>query len=424
MFKAVTRCRICGCEDLAPVLNLGVQSLTGIFPASAEEPVPQCPLELVKCLGGCGLVQLKHTCELRRLYSPRYGYRSGLQPSMVRHLEAIVARLEDFVPLEPGDLIVDIGSNDGTLLRSWPQGKFQLMGIDPILEKFEGDYPPEISKAAEFFTADLVRKHFPGRKAKVVTAIAMFYDVESPLDFLSQVCEVLADDGVFVFEQSYLPFLLSRNAYDTVCHEHLSYYALSQIVWMAERAGLKIVNVSLNAVNGGSFIVTAARAASPYPEGRDVLRRLLEAESLQGLDQPFLYQRFESAVRRHRDALRDVVGQWARRGRRAVGYGASTKGNVVLQYCGMTPDDLLCVAEINPEKFGCFCPGSRIPIVPQDKALEMDPDVLLVLPWHLRDDIIAREQSFLRAGGEMLFSLPEMEFFKFRPSVRRQPLGV
>ncbi len=414
MYREISQCRICGNPGFETVLDLGTQALTGVFPRNRETPVAEGPLELVKCRDNnsqkaCGLVQLRHSFESNALYGMNYGYRSGLNRSMVTHLEGLARKIKSFVPLVSGDVILDIGSNDSTLLQAMHEPGLRLVGMDPTGIKFQHYYPPYIHLIPDFFSADRFWANLGRDRARVVTSIAMFYDLESPLDFMKQVGEVLADDGVWVFEQSYLPTMLMRNSYDTICHEHVEYYALKQILWMTERAGLKVLDVELNDVNGGSFRVFASRMDAPYPPNHTKVSRMLADEEAAGLDGKAIYSDFGDRVLRHRDELRSFFQTARRRGENILGYGASTKGNVILQFCGLTHEDLAVIAEVNEDKFGSFTPGSLIPIISEAEARAMNPTAFFVLPWHFRRPIMDRENQFLGAGGKLIFPLPMLE---------------
>ena len=413
MYKEVALCRICGNSDLIPVLNLGAQALTGVFPAHIDENVPVGPLELVKCntagQDACGLVQLRHSYEPNMIYGNNYGYRSGLNRSMVEHLRNKANAIKKIIPLGAGDIVLDIGSNDGTLLRVLDDPGVELIGMDPSGSKFKQFYPEHAQLIPDFFSADRFRREFGDRRARVVTSIAMFYDLESPMQFMQDIYEILSDDGIWVFEQSYLPQMLRMNAYDTVCHEHLEYYALKQIVWMSKRIGFKILDVTFNDTNGGSFSVTAAKTGSVHREDSSALKSVLLEEADGGLDSLNLYRDFSERVFRHRDELKSRLEEMTSQGVRVLGYGASTKGNVILQFCGITPKLVPAIAEVNPDKFGCYTPQTLIPIVSEVDAHASDPDVFMVLPWHFRCNIIERESGFLQSGGKLLFPLPAIE---------------
>ncbi|MFC4594666.1 class I SAM-dependent methyltransferase [Sphingobium tyrosinilyticum] len=407
MFTQITRCRICGNSHLERVLDLGEQALTGVFPRSREQKVGSGPLRLVKCVGdvksACGLLQLEHSYALSEMYGENYGYRSGLNASMVAHLNSKVERISRQVSLEPGDLVIDIGSNDATTLKAYTQAGLQLAGVDPTGSKFREYYPPHVELIPEFFSAELIRARFGAQKAKVVTSFSMFYDLEAPMSFMAEVGEILADDGIWVFEQSYMPSMLATNSFDTVCHEHLEFYALRQIQWMAERTGLKIDDVEFNDVNGGSFSVTVRKSLKEEPQN-GLVTRILHDEAAAGLDGLAPFCAFEDRVERARETVSAFVADARAEGRSVAGLGASTKGNVLLQYCGFTAQDIFAVGEVNSDKFGSFTPGSLIPILSEQKLLEQSPDYLLVLPWHFRSFF---EQSPAFAGRTLVFPLPE-----------------
>ena len=415
MFDVITRCRICGNANLVSILDLGIQSLTGVFPRTPGQILTSGPLELMKCdssVGGesCGLVQLRQSYGLEEMYGRDYGYRSGLNQSMVRHLQAKVQALRRLVPLKRDDVVLDIGSNDGTTLSFYPrEAGFNLIGVDPTSEKFKSYYRSDIVRVADFFSAIAFRRQFPDRQARIVTSVAMFYDLEDPLAFMREVAQVLAPDGVWHFEQSYLPMMLMQNAYDTICHEHREYYALRQIKWMTERSGLKIVEIGTNDINGGSFAVTVALRDSPLPECTATIETFLRREEGDGMDTLSRYAKFAQGVFAHRDELLALLEGIRARSESVLGYGASTKGNVILQFCGITERTLPAIAEVNEDKFGAYTPGSLIPIISEAEAHRRKPDYLLVMPWHFRQNLLEREAAYLRAGGKMIFPLPRIE---------------
>jgi hypothetical protein len=410
-FRPIEVCRICGNSDLIPVLSLGEQSLTGVFPRSPEEPVTRGPLELVRCSGGpdvCGLVQLRHSYSSSEMYGPGYGYRSSLNQSMVTHLAETARKVCALALPEVGDVVIDIGSNDGTTLSFFPE-KMLRVGVDPLASNFAHSYDPRILRVPDFFSREALDSVLEGRKATIITSLAMFYDLEDPQHFVNEVSSVLADDGVWYFEQSYMPLMLRTTAYDTICHEHLEYYALRQVEWLLVRADLKLIDVHINAVNGGSFAITAAKTSSRQRPNQDRIEAVRAAERMADLESPNPFEQFRKNVFAHRDALRDVVTGIREEGETVIGYGASTKGNVLLQFCDFTTDHIPFMAEVNEDKFGRFTPGTSIPIISQEQARSMKPDFFLALPWHFRDNLIAREREFLAAGGRMIFPLPAIE---------------
>jgi NDP-4-keto-2,6-dideoxyhexose 3-C-methyltransferase len=408
MYRRISECRICRNQTLVEVLDLGEQALTGVFPRARAQEVTTGPLKLVKCTGDgdvCGLLQLQHTYDLGELYGDNYGYRSGLNASMVAHLHRKVRRILERVQLPDDALIVDIGANDSTTLQAYPAHGSTLVGIDPTARKFSEFYPSHIQLIPDFFSAATLQRHFPGRKAAVITSFSMFYDLEAPLSFMQEVAEVLDDAGVWVLEQSYMPTMLLRNSYDTVCHEHLEYYALKQIKWMTERTGLKIVDVEFNDVNGGSFSLMVAKRAAPYPESPAVAE-ILEQEVRTGLDTLRPFEEFARNVAASRMALRAFLEEAKRFGKTVCALGASTKGNVLLQFCNITTGDIARVGEVNPDKFEAFTPGTLLPIVSEDAVLAMQPDYIVVLPWHFREFFLEHQRFIDR---NLVFPLPQLE---------------
>lgn len=405
----IESCRVCGNRELLPLLDLGTQALTGVFPRSPDERVPEVPLELVMCSpSGCGLVQLRHTADLALMYHDGYGYRSGIRPFMVDHLAAKVDAIRRRVAPGPGDLVLDIGSNDGTLLNAYGGGP-TLVGIDPLGARFADGYPEGAELIPDFFSKEAFTARLGTRRATAVTSIAMFYDLPDPMAFMRDVRDVLADDGVWLLEQSYLPAALDATAYDVICHEHLEYYTLRQIEWMAERTGLTVIDAALDPVYGGSLCATLARTGSRHRPDATALARIRASEAAAGLDTLAPYEAFAKRAYERRDRLREFLDAATAAGMLTLGYGASTKGNVILQFCGIGTADLPCIGEVNPDKAGCFTPGTAIPIVPEADAKAMNPDRLLVLPWIHRPGFLERERDYLARGGRMVFPLPELD---------------
>jgi hypothetical protein len=329
---------------------------------------------------------------------------------MVEHLRQKASSITAQVDLRKGDLVLDIGSNDGTFLSFFP-GSTQRVGMDPSAAELCEFYDKGIHCITDYFSASRFRQDFGNAKVRVVTSIAMFYDLDNPQEFVCDIASILADDGVWHFEQSYLPLMLDVNGYDTICHEHVEYYSLAQIEWMLTSAGLVIVDVETNNVNGGSFAVTACKAtAARAISGRVDEMRAHERRSELNTVQPFRV--FEQKVTQHRRQLIELISRLTGDGSSILGYGASTKGNVILQYCGLSAEQIPCIAEVNADKFGCYTPGTLIPIVSEDEAHAMRPDYFLAMPWHFRTTLLEREADFLSRGGGMIFPLPQLEIVK------------
>lgn len=404
MPSAVHACRICRNTNLVAVLELGEQALTGVFPKTRETRITVGPLTLVKCVGEdvCGLLQLAHSYDLEEMYGDNYGYRSGLNPSMVAHLRSKVGRIKGYGVIEAGDIIVDIGSNDATTLRQYDLDDCVLLGIDPTGAKFREFYTSNINLIPEFFSARAFQAAYPKRGAKVVTSFSMFYDMEDPMGFMREVHDILEDGGIWVCEQSYMPLMLSTNSYDTACHEHLEYYAFAQIRWMAERVGLRIVDVELNAVNGGSFSFVAQKGGAMSPS--TAVADLVDSEARQNLDDLNTYKAFAKRVESSRVELIAFLNEAKAAGRKVVALGASTKGNVLLQYCGVDQSQISAVGEVNPDKFGSFTPGTLLPIV-DERELLGKADHYIVLPWHFRSFF---ESEARYDGIDLVYPLPAL----------------
>ncbi len=407
MYKEITNCRISGSSNLVTVLSLGEQFLTGVFPTSKEQVVTKGPVDMVWCPDS-GLVQMKQSYSLEEMYGDNYGYRSGLNQHMVNHLQNKVNYLLRKIETKPGDIILDIGSNDATSLKCYPSN-LRRIGIDPTGKKFKEFYTNDIELVPDFFTAANFRKIFPNDKAKVVTSIAMFYDLENPVQFASDIESVLEADGIWHFEQSYLPSMLRTHSYDTICQEHLEYYSLISVKYITEKAGLKILDVEMNDINGGSFAVTVCKKEAHYKPNTAVIEWMLEEELKMGLNTIKPYEEFARKVVDHKDSLLSLLTYLKAQRKKIMGYGASTKGNVLLQYCGIDSRYLDAITEVNEQKFGSFTPGTLIPIISEKEAKEQRPDYMLVLPWHFRNNILSREKEYLASGGKFIFPLPYIE---------------
>jgi hypothetical protein len=406
-YTPLERCRLSGSTNLIPVLHLGNQELTGVFPKSKEELVTSGPLDLVWCPDS-GLLQLGHSYDPSEMYGDNYGYRSGLNQSMVRHLTEKVRGLEKLVGLQAGDTVLDIGSNDATSLKAYQTPNIRRVGIDPTGEKFREYYSNDIELVPDFFSAENYSQ-VSDKQAKIITSIAMFYDLDNPIGFASDISKILHEGGVWHFEQSYMPAMLRTVSYDTICHEHLEYYSLGAVKKILDMANLKLIDVQMNSVNGGSFAVTAARDTSALPSNQSVIDWLLGQEERMGLGTVRPFREFEDRVFRHRADFTRLLKALVADGKKVLGYGASTKGNVTLQFCGITAAEIPAIAEVNVEKLGKFTPGSRIPIISEQEARGMKPDYFLVLPWHFKEGILQREREFIATGGKFIFPFPEIE---------------
>ncbi|MCX6771186.1 MAG: class I SAM-dependent methyltransferase [Candidatus Micrarchaeota archaeon] len=409
--RKITSCRVCGNASLVPILSLGDQYVSN-FVASESEQGEKIPLNIVLCeekSGGCGLLQLEHTTPPDIMYA-HYWYLSGINESMKVALADITKCVEAMIPLQAGDMVLDIGCNDGTLLRSYTKKGIKLVGIDPAknLPKYSSVGTTKILN--DYFSARTVQRHFPGEKARVVTAIAMFYDLDDPNGFVADVAGILRQDGIFVVQMSYLPLMLETNAFDNICHEHLEYYSLASLGNLLARHGLEIFDMSQNDVNGGSFRVYCRFAGSAVPQPPGAKQRLAEfvrREREMGLSGRKPYEDFSSRVQAIREKTVAFIKKERAGGKRIFVYGASTKGNTLLQTFGLDHKTIEAAAERNPDKYGKKTIGTLIPIISEDEARKLKPDYFLVLPWHFISSFVKRERGYLSSGGKFIVPLPE-----------------
>lgn len=410
-------CRVCGSAALIKVIDLGEQYLQGSFIKPGKEIPPQrrLPTSLVRCNpmldeNACGLLQMEHTVPPEILYSS-YWYRSGTNETMHNHLRAI-AESAAAKCLASSPMVLDIGCNDGTLLSYYPDS-YQKYGIDPS------------DIAAENTKVKIVRDLFPskeleslvaGKTFDIITSIAMFYDLEDPVSFVHHIHRALSPEGIWIFEMSYMPLMLKMNAYDTICHEHLEYYSLATIEHIVAKAKMKIVDVELNESNGGSIRCFATHLENfryKNPQAAERLRSLRQEEFDLELDTDKPYRHFQEAINTHKQELTTLLYQLKDAGKRIHIYGASTKGNTILQWCGIDNTIIEYAAERNPDKYGALTLGTHIPIISELESRSLKPDYYLVLPWHFREEFLKRELETLKAGVKMIFPLPNVEVVEY-----------
>ena len=400
-YSEQTFCRVCKSNQFEEVISLGNHSLSGVFPKKIDQDLTQGPLTLLKCKGnlGCNLVQLKHNFDHNEMYGENYGYRSGLNSSMVAHLKQKVRYIEEFISLKSEDLIIDIGSNDATTLSLYKNKNLNLFGIDPTGRKFSEFYNKNIKLIPEFFSLENYNKILGNKKSKVITSFSMFYDLDDPIQFVRDIKSVLADDGIWVTEQSYLPSMLKTNSFDTICHEHLEYYSITDIKYIVDQCGLKIVDLSFNDINGGSFSITISHKNSKISEFKNLDSVILDEKYIS-------YDLFVKNTFKLKEELLNLLKNFKRDNIKVAGIGASTKGNVLLQFYGITADLLKYIGEVNEDKFGRYTPGTNIPIIPENEVLESDFDYLLILPWHFRDFFLNNKKF---KNKKLIFPLPNVE---------------
>lgn len=407
-------CRICGSTALTRVIDLGPHHLQGSF-IRADRPLPplrKISTELVRCdptrdEKACGLLQTSVTVPPAVLYAS-YWYRSGTNETMRTHLRGIAEQAMRMVANDPA-LALDIGCNDGTLLRGYP-ASIRRIGVDPsdIAQEAAG----EIEVVNDFFPSPALLQLLGDRRCDIITSIAMFYDLENPVEFVEHLKKLLSVNGIWIFEMSYMPTMLTMNSYDTICHEHIEYYSFAVVERLLGMSGLKVVDVAFNDINGGSLRCYATHKdcqnyndPTRFAAIDEVRRKEFDLEL--DTDQP--YCGFQERIERHRQELNKLLKDLKRSGKSVHVYGASTKGNTILQWCGIDSSVITCAADRNPEKVGAHTIGTEIPIVSEEESRAMNPDYYLVLPWHFREEFVQREAETLARGTKFIFPLPEIQ---------------
>ena len=409
---ARTSCRVCGSHSLTKVIDLGKQYLQGLFvkPGQPLPPTTRFPLALSRCdEPACGLLQMAHTVPPALLYQ-RYWYKSGTNRTMTEHLAGVVDAACRMVLPKKDLVVLDIGCNDGTLLKFYPRGT-RKVGVDPS-NISRGLCAPGTVIVHDFFPSRRFQAAAKKQRFDIITSIAMFYDLEDPVAFAKEIKRFLAKDGLWILEMSYMPRMLELNSYDTICHEHLEYYKFSDIDTILSAAGLKVVKVSFNDINGGSIRCYASHRDCDRFPGAAALREISairRREAALALNTEVPYRDFQRRIDRHSEELKKLLVGLKGEGRRIHIYGASTKGNTILQFCGIDNRLIDFAAERNPDKFGAMTLGTNIPIISEEESRAMSPDYYLALPWHFKEEFLQRERVTLESGIRMIFPLPRID---------------
>jgi len=411
-------CRVCGSRALKPVINLGEQYLQGSFikPGKEMPPTRKIPTSLVRCdptsdEKACGLLQMEYTIPPEVLYSV-YWYRSGTNHTMQCHLQGIVKEAMEMIGRDESAIVLDIGCNDGTLLGFYP-ANFPKFGVDPSDATQHINAP--INVVQDIFPSDELLSRIDGRTFDIITSIAMFYDLEDPIAFTCGIKQILSPEGIWIFEMSYMPTMLRMNSYDTICHEHIEYYTLSVIEYILKQAGMKVVNVSHNDINGGSLRCHATHINNftfKREEFQQKIRKMRLDEFDFELDTDKPYRHFQERINVHKEELNSLIKKLKKEGKIIHIYGASTKGNTILQWCGIDHRFIDYAAERNPDKYGALTIGTDIPIISEEESRAMNPDYYLVLPWHFKEEFLMRERETLERGIGFIFPLPIIEIIR------------
>lgn len=418
MTEIINTCRICKNTNLLSVFSLGNQSYSGIF--VNNEYIPDGELNLVRCTGedACNLVQLDRDFDQSIMYGNGYGYRSGLNKMMINHLKNLASITELFTERMKNQslVILDIGSNDGTLLKHFKNiygSKSERYGIDPSSKMFSEYYDADVKKSDKFFSKSIFNEMASNKKANIITSIAMFYDLPDPLQIVMDISDVLADDGIWIVEQSYLPLMIATNSFDTICHEHTEYYTLRQFDWMCKIAGLNIVDVSMNNSNGGSFRLVIKKNTSRSLHNMVNVQQFRDIETFAGINSSDVFDKFAKNIQLQKKKLLDFMEECKINGKSICGLGASTKGNTLLQFYNLTSADIPVIGEVNPQKYGKQTPGTSIAIVNEKEILDKY-DYFVVLPWHFKDDFC---KNSTYANKKLVFPLPIFDIVEINSSL-------
>lgn len=397
------KCRVCDFEPLSEILSLGEQYLSD-FRSDDQKP-PKFPLDLLLC-DTCKLLQFKDTTPPELLYTDHYGYRSGINNTIQADLKDVVAKATSLVELAEGDFVIDIGANDGTLLSDYPAGPVKV-GYEPVTKLAKVAEKTADKVFNDYFGAKPFQEFANGKKAKIITAISMFYDLETPNEFVDDLKHCLAPDGVLVIQQNYLGSMLEQNAFDNICHEHVEYYSLVSMEYLLKKHDLDIFKVAMNDINGGSFRTYICHAGErPIDQSVAEMR---QKEASQGLDKKVTYEQFAERIRRLCKELHEKVSGFVADGKTVYAYGASTRGNTILQAATLDKDLITAALERNPEKYGKKIASTGIPIISEAEGRAQNPDYLLVLPWFFKEEFLEREKAYLESGGHFIFPLPALE---------------
>ena len=388
-------CKNCKSTKLIKRVEIGKQPLSGFFYKKINKKLPKYSLDLYQCKV-CGLVQIKNEFDIKKMYGKHYGYETSKSKLMVDHLQEKVSRFKKEGFFKKRDSIIDIGSNDGTFLNLIGDKNIRY-GVDPSGKKFADNYH-KITLIDKFFSRKIIKSK--NTKFDLITSFAIFYDVEDPNQFCSDIKKILKPNGVWICELSYLPLMLKNLTFDQICHEHVTYYSLCVFEKIINQNGLKLLDVKLNEINGGSIEIICGHKLSKRTVNKKFID-FLKRDELKINSRSFL--NFSNRIKKIKKDLNNFFNSK----KDILGYGASTKGNVVLNFCKITSKKLKLICDANENKFGSFTPGSNIPIISKEKMRKIYPKYLLVLIWSFRKEVIEQEIDYIKSGGNLVFHLPK-----------------
>ena len=399
----IKNCRFCKNIKFEEIINLGNQPLSGIFPDINSKDPPKSKLHLIRCMK-CNLIQLKHSANIKKMYGNNYGYNSSLSKLMVNHLKSEFNNLMNYLKPKNNISVLDIGSNDSTFLGFYKKNFFKL-GIDPSGNRFLNNYKKNNSHLInDFFSYNNISKKYPNKKFDIITSYAMFYDIENPLNFCNDIAKLLNQNGVWNLELSYLPFLIQNMTYDQICHEHIIYYDLTMLRKILLKARIKILDVSFNEINGGSFNIICSKINSRLKINKKKIEKIIKREST--LFHKNDLSSFSLRVKNSAKVAREYLYLLKETNKSVFGYGASTKGNIVLNYSKIDNNLIKYICDANTFKLKKITPGSRIKIISKNEMRKMRCEYLFVLIWPFRKEVISQEVSFIKKGGKLIFPLP------------------
>ena len=399
-------CRVCDSKMLEPLYSIGEQYINNFIQKDDIKKCIKAPLEMVIC-DNCTLLQLKHTAPQELLYARYYWYKSGITKTMRNALSDITSKVEKTFDLKKGDVVLDIGSNDGTLLRSYSVPGLITVGVEPADNLVKQGKQGLSHHIHDFWNYDAYNK-VVNKKAKIITAIGMFYDMEDPNLFISDSEKVLKKDGIFIAQLMCLKNMLDSNDVGNICHEHLEYYSFKSLEYLFKKNGLEIFDVEINNVNGGSYRVFAKKIGETVQKMPGAHKRMQDVRKSEiGLDTKKIHLDFYNRLEKNKNKCYDFIKKEHAKGKKIWVYGASTKGNVILQYYGLDHTLIEAASERSPWKWGKYTVGSMIPCVSEHEARKAQPDYFLVLPYAFFDEFYQREREWRNKGGKFILPLPE-----------------
>ena len=403
----ITNCRNCKSKYFSKLFTLGKMCFTGKFPKNLTTNIPKVVISLIMCKS-CKLVQLDRNFNPKYLYDTNYGYRTGINATMTQHVKGVVKESIKIVKLKKKDSVLDIASNDGTLLNFYKKNIFRV-GIDPLIKKYKNQYKNINFGIQEFFSYKAIQKKKINKKFKIITVLSMFYDLPNPNRFLRDVKKVLDKEGIFVLEQADLLSIIKNCQFDTICHEHLEYYSTKVIIELMNKNELRVFNLKASTINGGSMRYYVCHKDSKYKNNYRKIDKILKKEIKFKLDKPDTFNDFFKLINVQKKKLLKLINKIIKKKEIIHGYGASTKGNVLLQYFGISSNKISYIADRNPQKVNLYTPGTKIKIVSESFSRMCKPNYYLVLPWHFKKEIILREKRSIKDGSKFIFPLPKVK---------------